>query len=160
MNKEKTGRKVLLIIDVQDPFVGEKTREVVGFLQELLQREQFQCVIQSCWQNHSGSRYETQLGYEQGREAKPAIHWPDAQVLVRSTYSALNEELRRLLRKEDEIYVAGLETDACVLATLFGLWDGGFSFRVYRKGVGTNREDLAEPALALIRRQFGEGVLL
>ena len=85
-------------------------------------------------------------------ETRPWLHCPDAKILVRSTYSAVSGELLRLIRKEDEIYVTGLETNACVQTTLLDLWDHGFSFRVCRKGVATNREDLAGPALALSRR--------
>lgn len=150
------GGRVLLIIDVQEPFLSEKTRDAVDFIQELLRRERFRRVIQTCWRNYPGSRYETQLGYRLGMETRPWLRCPDAKILTRSTYSAVSEELLSLIRKEDEIYVTGLETDACVLATLFDLWDHGFSFRVCRKGVATNREELAGPALALIRRQFGE----
>lgn len=160
MTEDKNGRKVLLIIDVQEPFLSEHTRGVPAFLQELLAREPFDLVLQSCWQNEPGSRYETQLAYDKGREANPLLHIPGERVLIRSTYSAVNDDLRRLLQRDDAVYVAGLETDACVLATLFDLWDEGYSFRVYRQGVGTNRPDLAQPALALIRRQFGDQVLL
>lgn len=65
-----------------------------------------------------------------------------------------------LIQRSDRLYIAGLESDACVLATLFDLWDAGFSFRVYRQGIGTNRTDLAEPTLALIRRQFGAEIFV
>lgn len=160
MEKEKTGRRVLLIIDVQEAFVSEETQEVPEFLEGLLGRERFELVIQSCWQNYPGSPYETRLGYGRGREAEPLLSIPGARVLFRSTYSAVNEELRRWIRPEDRLCVAGLETDACILATLFDLWDGGFSFQLYREGVGTNESKLAQPALALIRRQFGEQVFL
>lgn len=160
MENTGTGRRVLLIIDVQEAFLSERTRDVPEFLRQLLQKERFDLVLQSCWRNDPGSRYETQLGYALGKEAAPLLSCPGAGVLFRSTYSAVNEELRRCLRQDDRIYIAGLETDACILATLFDLWDGGYSFRLYGKGVGTNRADLAEPALTLIRRQFGEQVLL
>lgn len=160
MENTKTGRKVLLIIDVQEPFLSEQTQAVPEFLRELLQRERFDLVIQSCWQNYPGSPYETRLGYDRGMEARPLLSCPGEKVLFRSTYSAVNGELRGCIRQDDRLYVAGLETDACILATLFDLWDAGFSFHLYREGVGTNRSDLAEPALALISRQFGDEVLL
>lgn len=160
MENGETGRKVLLIIDVQEPFLSENTQRVPVFLQDLIERERFELVIQSCWQNYPGSRYEAELGYKLGAQASPVISCPGGKVLLRSTYSAVNEELRQLIQKSDRLYIAGLESDACVLATLFDLWDAGFSFRVYRDGIGTNRKDLAEPTLALIRRQFGEGVFI
>lgn len=160
MTNETAGRRVLLIIDVQKQFLNGNTRRVVEFLQKLLREEKFDCVIQSCWQNSPGSRYETELGYREGRDARPLLHCPGETVLLRANYSATNYELLDLLRSGDEIFVAGLETDACVLATLFALWDRGFCFRVFREGAGTKREELQEPALALIRRQFGAQVLV
>lgn len=161
MENGETGRRVLLMIDVQEPFISARTQSVPAFLRDLMERERFESVIQSCWQNYPGSRYETELGYRLGmRAAPPAISWPGAKVLLRSTYSAVNEELIGLLQRSDRLYIAGLESDACVLATLFDLWDAGFSFRVYRQGIGTNRTDLAEPTLALIRRQFGAEIFV
>lgn len=160
MTNEEAGRRILLLIDVQEPFLTGNTRGVVDFLQKLLREEKFDRVIQSCWRNYPDSRYETELGYREGREAQPLLRCPGEKVQIRSTYSAVNEELLGLLRSGDALYVAGLETDACVLATLFSLWDRGFRFRVYREGVGTKREGLHEPALAMIRRQFGGQVLL
>lgn len=159
---EGRGRRVLLIIDVQALFLSGRTQPVAEFLQDLVRRENFDLVIQSCWRNFPGSPYETRLGYGLGmdpEEARPFIPLPGSPLLLRSTYSAVTKDLLRLLHKEDELYVAGLETDACVLATLFDLWDEGFTFHVYQKGVGTSREDLSAPSLELIRRQFGTHVI-
>ncbi len=157
------GRRVLLLVDVQSAFLNERTQPAVEFIRGLLERERFDLVIRCCWENRPGSRYETVLGYRSGAdraEALPLIHCPGSPVLVRATYSAVNQQLLSLIGPEDRLYVAGLETDACVLATLFALWDRGFWFRVYEKGVASDSADLSGPALELIRRQFGQEAVI
>lgn len=94
MGTGETGRKVLLIIDVQEAFLDENTRNVVDFLRNLLREERFDSVIQSCWRNCPGSRYEMELGYREGREARPLLRCPGERVLLRSTYSAANSGRR------------------------------------------------------------------
>lgn len=46
------------------------------------------------------------------------------------------------------------------MATLFDLWDLGYRFHVYEKGVGTTAGDLQEAALRMIRRQFGKNTVI
>ena len=155
--------KVLIIIDVQKGFAEKKTMHVVDFIRSLLQKERFDVIVQSRWENYMGSKYETDLGYDSvGNSAETELLIPEHSdhVITRTCYSCMCDKLRRLINKDDDIYVVGLETDACVLATLFDLWDEGYKFHVYRKGVGTNAKNLEGPALALIERQFGKKVLI
>lgn len=157
------SRKVLLIIDVQVGFVKKKQQRVADFIQTLVNRGGWDIIIQSRWENYIGSQYEERLGYTDvgnSMESQMLIHTPDDHIISRTTYSCFGPKLEKLVSKEDTIYVVGLETDACVLGTLFDLWDHGYKFKVYEKGVGTGAEDLQRPALKLIQRQFGKDVLV
>lgn len=159
----ETGRhKVLIIIDVQNEFIDHETERVVQFIARLLDDEHWDFVIQSRWENCSGSQYETRLGYHAGHsgQSEPFFDPPGGYIFSRATYSCANDELLKLISKDDDIYVTGLETDACVMATLFDLWDLGYSFHVYEKGVGTTAGDLQEPAIRMIRRQFGKNTVI
>ena len=156
--------KVLLIIDVQDGFTKTKeAKKAVDYISSKLIPKKWDKVIQSRWENHMGSRYETDLGYCDVGDTKGTgmlVNTPGDHVITRTCYSCFCPKLEALVSKEDEIYVCGLETDACVLATLFDLWDNGYKFFVYSGGVATNAKDLQKPTLHLIARQFGKGVLI
>lgn len=156
------ARKVLIIIDVQNEFINHETERVVQFIARLLDDEHWDLVIQSRWENCIGSQYETRLGYYAGYSSRsePLFDPPGGKIFSRTTYSCADEKLLGLISKDDDIYVTGLETDACVMATLFDLWDSGCRFHVYEKGVGTTASDLQEAALRMIRRQFGKNTVI
>ena len=157
------ARKVLIIIDLQVGFVKKQTQYVPDFIQRLLEREHFDLVVQTRWENYMGSLYEEQLGYQavgNSAETELVIKEFSDHVITRTAYSCCTDRLMRLIEKTDDIRICGLETDACVMGTLFDLWDMGFRFHVYEKGVGTNAKDLQKPALRMIERQFGKEVLI
>lgn len=153
------SRKVLLMIDLQTGFVAKGTDKVVKFTEKLLQTEKFDLIVQSRWENYMGSRYEKELGYSAvGNSLETGMCFPQYadHVITRTCYTCWGEKLERLIQKDDDIYVVGLETDACVMATLFSLWDNGYKFHVYENGVGTPNKDMQKVALQMIRRQFGK----
>lgn len=154
-------RKVLIIIDVQKGFVNTKAAmKVVDLIQKHLKTTHYDLVIQSRWENYMGSQYETQLGYDAvGNSAETEMIIKDYgdHIITRTAYSCLTEKAKKLLQHDDEIFLCGLETDACVLGTCFSLWDNDYRhFHVIEKLTTTNQGRLHEPALQIMRRQFGK----
>lgn len=155
------ARKVLFIIDVQKGFVENKaTAKVVDLIVKHLKATHYDLIIQSRWENYMGSQYETQLGYTavgNSAETDMLIKGYDDHVITRTVYSCVTDKTKRLLRHDDEIFLCGLETDACVLGTCFGLWDNDYrNFHVIEKLTATCQSKLHEPALQIMRRQFGK----
>lgn len=157
------GRKVFLIIDVQRGFIKKGMEKIPANIIAHLTQEKYDLVIQSRWENYMGSRYETFLGYTAvGNSAQTEMLITDHtdHVISRCQYSCVVGRLLRVIDTEDTIYVAGVDIDACVLATLYDLWDMDFKFHVYKDSVGTSAKGLAVPTLQLITRNFGKGCLL
>lgn len=157
------SRKVLIIIDVQNGFVNKATQYAVDNLGKLLEKEHFDVVVQSRWENYMGSQYEKRLDYQAvGNSYEAELVFPSYadHVITRTCYSCWGPKLEAILQPDDDIYVVGLETDACVMGTLFSLWDHEYRFHVYEKCVATGRKDLQKPALEMIRRQFGKECLI
>lgn len=155
--------KVLLIIDVQNGFVKKQTQYVVDNLRKLLSKERYDKIIQTRWENYMGSRYEEQLGYTavgNTQETDTVFHDVGDIVITRCAYSAYTDKLVKNISKDDEIYVCGLETDACVLGTCFSLWDNGYKFKVIENCTGTNAKDLHKPSIKLMQRQFGKDCIV
>lgn len=153
------SRRVLIIIDVQKGFVTRHTQKVVDNIQKHLNSTHYDVVIQSRWENYMGSLYEERLGYHAvGNTAETDMVIKDHtdHVITRTAYSCITDRCIKLLQKDDEIYVCGLETDACVMGTCFSLWDLGYHFYVLEKCTGTNAKDLNDAAFKMMRRQFGK----
>lgn len=157
------GRKVLLIIDLQAGFVAKGMDKVVKYVQSLVQSKGWDVIIQTRWENYMGSQYEERLGYNavgNSKETKMVLDNVTDHIITRTCYTCWGEKLERLIRKDDEIHVVGLETDACVMATLFSLWDNGYHFKVHSSGVATPDKALQAAALKMIVRQFGKDSLI
>lgn len=113
-------------------------------------------------------QYETCLGWdgcvgcnESSLEYKPDI------VIRKKTYALSAEKLSSALPYEEDSFdcdyridIIGCDTDACVLATAFSLWDAGTDFRVlagFCYSSGGESQHLA--ALEVMRRSFGSRVI-
>lgn len=61
----------------------------------------------------------------------------------------------QLLHGNTMTYIAGWESDACVLGTCFDLFDKGVPFRIV-----TERQNAHEAALVIMNRNFGKVTLI
>lgn len=153
------SRKVLIMIDLQKGFVSKPTEKVITFVSKLLQKEHFDLIVQSRWENYMGSQYEERLDYQavgNSSETEMCFQHLTDHIITRTCYSCWGDKLSKLISKDDDLHIVGLETDACVMGTLFSLWDNGFKFHVYEDGVGTPDKDLQKAAIRMIKRQFGK----
>ena len=76
-----------------------------------------------------------------------------AKVIHKYTYDAFFEtELRTFLRSQrvDAVYVAGVETNVCVLCTALSALSNGFATTVLEDCVATSLPELHAPALQII----------
>lgn len=75
-------------------------------------------------------------------------------------YSALTAELLQYLRSNevDTVYLAGFDTDACVLATAFALFDNNIRPIIIQDCCASTaaKQTMHEEALDIIRRSFGK----
>lgn len=157
------NRKVLLIVDVQRGFVKHGMDKIVTNIEKHLAKEHFDLIIQSKWVNHMGSAWERELGYtDVGNSTQEELLIQEHQehLITRCQYTCVTEKFQQLVDKDDTIFVVGVDIDACVLATLYSLWDQGYKFHVYEDSVGTARRSLHRPTLELITRNFGKGCLV
>lgn len=140
--------KGLLIVDVQ-----------VGFnpSDELVQRikhatESYERVVMTRFTNQANSLYRTVLDWH-GDGGALALHVPRAVIIDKDGYGLSPQHLQILRDMQcAEWHLCGLETDACVLACAFSLWDAGM-----RPVIQPDMCDspLHTEGLAVARRQFG-----
>jgi len=145
----KIGRKTgLLIVDLQIGF--NPSDKIIERIQQAA--ESYEHVVMTRFFNKPNSLYRSVLGWhgDGGALAFRASH----AVIVDKTGYGLTEQHLQMLNKThcDEWHVCGLETDACVLACAFSLWDAGLRPVIL--------PDLCESplhthGLTIAQRQFG-----
>jgi nicotinamidase-related amidase len=141
-------RTGLLIVDLQEGFGPSEA--LVDAIR--LEAEKHCCVVQSRFTNAIGSLYRTALDWH-GDGGLMALQI-DGAVIFEKTGYGLTQAQTDVLRAMDcdEWHVCGLETDACVLACAFSLWDAGLRPRIRAEICAS---PLHAEGLAVAVRQFG-----
>lgn len=127
-----TISELLLVVDVQNGFVSEDTRSVVLKIKRLIESGRFKNFAFTQFLNADGSPYEQYLHWfrlksveEQSIADELLSH---AKTVFRKTiYSAMTDEFEEYLRDNDykTIYIAGIDTDCCVLASSISIFEMG-----------------------------------
>lgn len=127
-------KKVLLLVDVQQGFINKQTKECYTRIEELLNTNIFDFVAATQYHNFDNSPYERFLNWKQFKDKMdysipeeierkidiifPKVTYaPDIKHILDTLNILIND------KKIQEIYLAGFDTDACVLATAFSLFD-------------------------------------
>ncbi|MHB8408352.1 MAG: hypothetical protein ACYDHY_09740 [Acidiferrobacterales bacterium] len=118
---------------------------------------QYAAVAMTRFHNLPDSLYRSVLGYDRDG-GDLALSVPGSIILDKTGYG-LNARHIELLRMFDcdEWHLCGVETDACVLACAFSLWDAKLSPRI--RGDLCSSPGFHAEAIRIAERQFGSGNL-
>jgi nicotinamidase-related amidase len=132
--KERVVSRPLLVVDVQKGFVNDFTRHIPSRIATLIERGGFKPILFTRFINSEGSSYrrfldwhdcadspEIDLADEVSRFADPAL------VFSKPGYAGISDELAAYLKEQeiDEIAIAGIDTDMCVLKVAMDAFDHG-----------------------------------
>lgn len=123
---------MLLIVDVQNGFLSENTNYIVPKISQLLLSKKFNKIAFTQYFNADSSPYEKYLNWfklktneEQAiaRDLMPYAHL----VFRKNIYTAINPEVENFLKNNniDAVYIAGIDTDCCVLTSAVDLFQIG-----------------------------------
>lgn len=139
-------RKVLLLIDYQKGFKSDCSKATIPAIERLAKRGGWDDIIQTMWLNSKepDSPYIQNLGYTENsaydRGHALVTKFKDAKIFTRyDKYSCVEDGLVRLLHGNTMTYIAGWESDACVLGTCFDLFDKGVPFRIVTDCIASER---------------------
>lgn len=131
---------VLLIVDVQNGFITNDTEHVVTGIAELAGRWQSEGgrVLFSRYFNYTGSEFERLINWRKlyaapdtdlAEQLKPYGGRNEEAVYDKRGYSALTDEFLRQVHRHGwtDIVVCGIDTELCVLATVFDAFDAGLT---------------------------------
>lgn len=154
--------RCLLIIDMQDEFLNEHTEKVFDNIMELVLNEDYNYTLATEYKNHKESACYRMLNWKERCELESSLDrriesWADF-IVSRNTYSKCDNGLLALLRthKISNVDIVGVNTDACVLATAFSLFEAKQEFRVISDlCASTEGEDIHNAALLVMKSALG-----
>lgn len=165
---------VLLVIDVQKGFVNETSAATVPVIAELLTRWQSAggTSVLTQFVNADDSPYVRIIGWSalmpgsDGVDFAPEIEplASTASLTVRKTgYTALTPHVQQFigLRHITNIWICGLDTESCVLATTFTAFEAGLTPWLITDACASHAGSRAHEAGILVAgRSIGQGQLL
>lgn len=166
MFDEEKRQNVLVVIDYQKAFKNENSQKTVRAINKVAKMYKWDVLIQTMWFNsgEESNLYMQNLNYDEckveDKDGGLVKMFPKAYVFPRvNQYSCATEQFLAVLNYNMNIYVCGWETDACVLATLFSLFDKGVNFKVIDECTTSKTDEIDEAARKVIKRQFGDVIV-
>ena len=160
--------KCLLIIDVQNGFVSKRTEHILPKLRGLCDVFKGEITIATKFVNADNSPYEVFIDWHRLKRS-PEIDVVDfvssyaQRVFEKNIYSSCTNELISFLEehKIKEVYLAGIDTDCCVLKTATDLFERGIRPIVLTDYCASNGgEESHRAAIRVMERTIGKKQIL
>ncbi|AIT09336.1 Isochorismatase [Candidatus Francisella endociliophora] len=158
------AKNALIIIDVQNFFITEDMHQLPRQIKELIISKNFDHVIFCKFVNDPQSNFYKILDWKYCEESPDIDIHPEMlefvnenNVFEKSTFSAFKSELPVFLNKENinKLYLCGVDTDACILASAFDAFDLGYDVEILIDYCQSSNGDKANlEAFKIIRRNF------
>jgi len=150
--ESKNKKKTLLVVDLQKQFKGDKYDKCLEYIEK--HREEYDRIIATLFVNDASinRNFIKKLKFKDCRDAVvDDIEFATDMIIVKNGYGLQPG----IFGKKDKIDIIGCETDACVLATCFSLWDDGIDFNVLWNYVYTNSDIKIKEIRKIYKRNFG-----
>lgn len=155
--------KCLFVIDVQNGFVSDQTRMILPGLEQLMADFDGAFILATQFINTRGSGFTDIMGWDRLQappetDLIPFVRDRAAYVVEKRTYSACTEEVMELLRAHriTEVYLTGIDTDCCVLATAISLFEHNIRPVVLTRYCASNGgAESHRAALTVLERTIG-----
>lgn len=150
---------MLIVVDAQKEFVTDTDH--ISRIKQLA--EESEDVLFTKFTQEVPDRYTSEVNWNGLTEDAAKIHeklrginskYP---VIERAEYGVgASKELIRFAKNQDEVYLAGFETDACILSISFDLFDNDICPTVIEDACYTNAgAEIHESAIEILRRSIG-----
>lgn len=154
-------KECLVIIDVQNGFVSEKTKHIPDKVKALVEQKSFDYVVATKFCNVEGSPYINFMGWtglldEKSRQLYPGIEELCDRIFTKEIYSCFTQEFIDFLEKEkiEKLYFAGIDTDCCVLKSASDCFERNIPFEVLLNYCASNGGDESHKAAHLVMKRM------
>lgn len=161
-------KQALLVIDVQNFFINTLTAALPGKIRLYIQknRKKFDTIIFTHFVNTPTSSVYRLLGWKKSmtsadtdiaQELQPILS--QGVLVSKNVYSALKAPGVNTLLKNchiQKLYLCGIDTDCCVLATAYDAFDRGYAVSLLKNlCMSSAHESFHAAALSLLKRNIG-----
>lgn len=129
--------RLLLVIDVQNYFINEHTKNTLTKIKELVDSNKYDLTAFTRFINDENSIWYKKLNYKgcitkEGQSI--AIDTKNNKVFDKTVYTAVNDALKNYIRENNisEIYLCGFDTDACIQKTAIDLFEQNYDVYVLK----------------------------
>lgn len=155
--------KCLFVIDVQNGFISSRTSHIIPFITQLINDFKDGEIIATKFINADKSPYEVFINWERLKVSPETDLLPQVQekanlIVEKNIYSACTEEVLEYLRvnKINEVFLAGIDTDCCVLKTATDLFEHGIRPIVLTDYCASNGGPTShDAAITVLKRTIG-----
>ena len=129
--------RLLLVIDVQNDFINEHTKNILTEIKELVDSNKYDLTAFTRFINDENSIWYKKLNYKgcMTKEGQAiAINTKNNKVFDKNIYTAVNDELKKYIQKNNisKIYLCGFDTDAGVQKTAIDLFEQNYDVYVLK----------------------------
>ena len=153
---------ILLIVDLQKEYKDNKGRynKCIDYINKY--KDQYDKVVATLFVNDKAenSSFIKKLKYKECQNidySSLEFNLDDVQIVYKYGYSLP----MGFFNKKDNIYIIGCETDACILANCFTLWDDNINFNILTDYIYTTNTNYNKKVIEqLYIRNFGKRVFI
>lgn len=157
--------KALIVIDVQNSFIKERTDHLPKKIAGYIKRNEFQVIVFTKFVNKPNSNFVHSLKWKKSFDppetdiADELKAWANKEnTFKKASYSVFKSvPLKKYLQKHevDELVMCGVDTDACVLASAYEAFDLGYKVHIPKElCASAAKEDLHSVAMAILKRNI------
>lgn len=157
--------KCLFVIDVQNGFVSEKTKSILPKIDQLMTDFNEGFIIATQFINTEDSGFTDIMHWGRLKTTPeidliPFVKEKATHIFKKPTYSACIDEVMKLLIDNNitEAYIAGIDTDCCVLTTAISLFEHNIRPIVLEQYCASNGGAVShQAAITVLGRTIGKG---
>jgi nicotinamidase-related amidase len=157
-------KTALIVIDVQNYFMNQHTEWLPARIVQHANSRPYDLIVLTKFKNKVGSNFTRILDWERCFNDLETNITPELrairnpEILLREgVTSTWTSELSSLVQKEGitKLYLCGVDSDACVLATAFDVFDANLDFEVIEElCANTMGEEQNNAAMRIIQKQL------
>lgn len=162
------ANSALVLIDLQKAFINKHTEGVVDKIKKLVESNKFEHIIATKFINSIDSQF-VKLGVYEGcmnedeTQLINEIDFSKAMVIERCLYTGVTNKFLEYANENNitEFYIAGLDTDACVMKTAMDLFEYDFTpYIIADCCASSGGEKYHLEALDLLKRNIGKNQII
>ena len=151
----------LLVIDLQNDFINENTKDIPIIVQELIKKNMFDYVAFTKFVNSVDSIFYKVLGYKgciNDADREIVIDIGNARIFEKRVYTAFIDELKKFIEDNSikTIYLCGIDTNACVFKTALDLFENNYDVKVIEDcSMSHSGRDFHDYAIKMLKKSIG-----